>query len=102
MSRFYIGQKVVAKYNHPEEYYRKNEIVIVSGNKQCPCGCGTPVVSVGVLAKNNLWLCGVSGNNYHDYSKEASFLESDFEPVIEDLSKITIEEFIEQSSTEKL
>lgn len=89
MSKFYIGQKIVAIKDHSQLIFKKGDEFTVLGISKC-CEYG---VNINVRIPGKVTFCNICGSNYNGIY----FRESSFAPI--ELSITTFEDVIKQYET---
>mgnify|MGYP006873470432 FL=1 len=92
--KFTIGQKVVAKCNQPQGFFKKGSEFTIDGIRK---GCCIPGFLVSIRVSNSHpWQCSICLKEYE--RGELFFDERFFDPIGETFQRITFEKIIDKEA----
>jgi hypothetical protein len=95
-----IGDEIVAIKTHSQLRFEEGQIFICKALKKCSCGCGNPVVDIGLMRQNLYYLCSTSNKKILDPISNYFFNAFTFKKLddLVDISELTeiLEQPIEQ------
>jgi len=100
MPKFYVGQKIVAIRSHCQGFFKEGQIFIVTGVFAPICKCPEYLITIDVPFPEGVIYPRLDCDRCGElvpYPKEAGeplFSEILFEPIVEELSELSIEEAI--------
>lgn len=95
---FKVGQKVVCIETHNLGHFKKGEIFILSGIKQCP-NCKKILLDIGITVNYDIIVCGKCGL---EKENDNYFSSHRFKPLYETFADEVLENIKEQIEQEEL
>lgn len=63
---WYKGQDIVSVINQPDGAFKEGELFVIQKIRECPCGCGSKQIYVGLSSDTQYKLCVHSNKEYFE------------------------------------
>ncbi len=89
---FQVGQEIIAIRSHIQNYFKKGDIFLVKGVRDCGCSCNDFLVDIGYRIKDNYQTCGKCHEVFFHRDNIGWVGNKYFVPVEEGFAEMVLEE----------